>query len=84
MLYEVFDADPPAHVVTKLRVKPILETGQGHFAAGEYAAAIKCFTDALMALPDDVTTRYYLKTASEFLLEGRSGPCEHVLFVGKE
>ncbi len=73
-LYEVYDADPPDLADTKLRMDPRYEDGRQHFASGDYASAVKCFTDVLMALPHDLATRQYLKIAAQYLLERRGPP----------
>ena len=69
-IYEVFDADPEDLFGRKLKMKPIFEKGQQHYFAKEFADALKCFTDVLMVLPEDLTTKHYLKRSSKFLLEG--------------
>jgi len=69
-IYEVYDADPEDLLKRKLDTKVIFEKGQQHYFAREFAAAVKCFTDVLTVLPDDVTTRHYLQRSSTCLLEG--------------
>jgi len=69
-IYEVFDADPEDLLKRKLDTKVLFEKGQQHYFAREFAAAVKCFTDVLTLLPDDVTTRHYLQQSSTCLLEG--------------
>ena len=83
-VFELFDADPLELVQAKLRQKPSLEAGQRHLTADQYADAMTCFTKALVALPNDVTTRYYLKKTSQYLLDGRPAGDDGVLRVGKE
>ena len=68
--YAVFDADPEDLFGRKLKMKPVFEKGQQHYFAREFADALKCFTDVLMVLPEDLTTKHYLKRSSKFLLEG--------------
>ncbi len=69
-IYEVYDADPEDLLKRKLDTKVLFEKGQQHYFAREFAAAVKCFTDVLTVLPDDVTTRHYLQRSSTCLLEG--------------
>ncbi|MBT8351693.1 MAG: hypothetical protein KJO26_10740, partial [Deltaproteobacteria bacterium] len=54
----------------KSDTKVLFVKGQQHYFAKEFAAAVKCFTDVLTVLPDDVTTRHYLQRSSTYLLEG--------------
>ncbi len=69
-IYEVYDADPEELAERKLQTKPLFAEGQQYYFAREFAHAVKCFTDVLMTLPDDVTTRHYLQRSSTCLLEG--------------
>jgi len=69
-IYEVYDADPEDLLKRKLDTKVLFEKGQQHYFAREFAEAVKCFTDVLTLLPDDVTTRHYLQRSSACLLEG--------------
>ena len=69
-IYEVYDADPEDLLKRKLDTKALFEKGQQHYFTREFATAVKCFTDVLTSLPDDVTTRYYLLRSSKYLLEG--------------
>ncbi len=69
-IYEVFDSDPSDLFVHKLNAKPVFEKGQQHYFAKEFADASKCFIDVLTELPEDLTTKHYLKRSSKYLLEG--------------
>jgi CheY-like chemotaxis protein/class 3 adenylate cyclase len=69
-IHEVFSADPPDLVRRKQETLPILKRGQEHYYAGRFGDAVKCFTDVLADLPDDVTTKLYLQRSSGYLLEG--------------
>jgi DNA-binding response OmpR family regulator len=69
-IYEVFDADQAEQFEKKLATKSTFEQGQQHYFAKEFADAVKCFTDVLMELPADVTTRHYLQRSSACLLDG--------------
>jgi two-component system, sensor histidine kinase ChiS len=69
-IYEVYDADPEDLLKRKSDTNVLFEKGQQHYFAREFAAAVKCFTDVLTVLPDDVTTRHYLQRSSTCLLEG--------------
>ena len=69
-VYEEFSTDPEDLFERKLKTKSILESGQKHYFAREFGAAVKCFTDVLMILPEDLTTKYYLERSSKFLLQG--------------
>lgn len=69
-IYEVFDADPEELFERKLSTKSLFEEGQHHYFAKDFAEAVKCFTDVLKVLPDDLTTKHYLERSATFLLEG--------------
>ncbi len=69
-VYEIFDADPEQLREQKSRTKALFAEGQQHYFAREFGEAIKCFTDVLTMLPDDVTTRHYLQRSATCLLEG--------------
>ena len=69
-IYEVFDADPPELAERKLKIKTLFATGQHHYFAREFADAVKCFADVLSVLPDDLTTKQYLKRSAKCLLNG--------------
>ena len=69
-IYEVYDADPEELLKRKLDTKELFEKGQRHYFTMEFASAVKCFTDVLTLLPDDMTTRHYLQRSSQYLLEG--------------
>ncbi len=69
-VYEVFDTDPADMLERKSRTLPVFEQGQAYYFAQEFAAALKCFTDVLTTLPEDLTTKHYLERSAKFLLEG--------------
>jgi CheY-like chemotaxis protein len=69
-IYEIFDADQESVFERKTKTLPIFELGQEHYFGGEFAEALKCFTDVLTVLPEDLTTKHYLERSSKFLLEG--------------
>jgi len=69
-IYEAFSKDPAELFERKLKTKPLFEKGQQHYFAQEFANAVKCFTDVLMLLPDDLTTKHYLERSSKLLLHG--------------
>jgi len=69
-IYDIYGADPEELVLKKSRTATLFEKGQQHYFEQEFAEAVKCFTDVLMELPEDKTTRKYLQRSSTNLLEG--------------
>ncbi len=69
-LYEVFDADPDDLLERKLQTQTEFAQGQQHYFNRKFADAVECFTDILTALPEDRTTKQYLKRSAKCLLEG--------------
>jgi CheY-like chemotaxis protein/class 3 adenylate cyclase len=69
-IYEMFDADPDELRERKAVAKLMFERGQQYYFIREFAEALKCFTDVLTALPEDLTTKHYLERSARFLLEG--------------
>jgi two-component system sensor histidine kinase ChiS len=77
-IYEIFNVDQEKLFEQKLKTKSLLEKGQQHYFAQEFAYAVKCFTDVLMLLPEDLTTKHYLERSSRLLLDGVAGDWENI------
>jgi len=69
-IYEIFSADPADLLEKKSQTLSVFEKGQQYYFAKSFAKALKCFTDVLETLPDDLTTKHYLERSAKLLLEG--------------
>ena len=69
-VYEIFNTDPEDLIDKKLRTSTLFSEGQMHYYSKNFREAVKCFTDVLTILPNDVSTRQYIKEASKYLYEG--------------
>lgn len=70
-IYEALDADPPALQAQKRRILDSFSIGQEAERRGDFATAVKAFTDVIEILPEDVTARLWLERSARFLLHGR-------------
>jgi two-component system sensor histidine kinase ChiS len=69
-IHEVIEAHPPALRDAKAAVSDLEEAGWHYFYDRRFGEAVKCFTDVLERLPDDVACRRVLRRAAALLLEG--------------
>lgn len=69
-IYEVYDADAPELNQAKTETLKLYEEGQSCYFSKNFAQGLKCFTDVLSGLPEDLTTKHYLQRSAKFLLVG--------------